>query len=102
MISAQIRWPFQRADKRGQVSRKLRDLIPGPARIIGTRVISHDRSLSPRPPADVAGDSSGVAAHGQPGGGALGIAARGVVRGAIDDDGVTRRASDKDTGSRKG
>jgi hypothetical protein len=48
VIAAQIRWPFQRTDKRGQVSRKLRDLIPVPARIIGTRVTSHDRSLLSR------------------------------------------------------
>ncbi len=37
-----------RTDKRGQMPRKPRDLIPVPARIIGPRVISHDRSLSPR------------------------------------------------------
>ena len=48
MIAAQIRRPFQRTDKRGQMPRKLRNLIPFPGRIIGPRVISHIRSLSPR------------------------------------------------------
>jgi hypothetical protein len=79
VIAAQIRWPFQRTDKRGQVSRKLSDLTPGPARIIGTRVISHDRSLSPRPqpmPLLIRPAWPLMASRA----GALGIAARGAVR----------------------
>ena len=79
MIAAQIRWPFQRTDKRGQVSGKLRDLIPVPARIIGTRVISHDRSVSPRsqPMSLVIRPARPLMVNWS---GALGIAARGVVR----------------------
>ena len=43
MITAKVRRPFQRADKRCQVPRKPGNLIPLPVRIL---ITDHDQSLS--------------------------------------------------------
>lgn len=48
MISAEVRRPFQRADKRGQVPREPGRLIPVPASILNQPVIGHSRIIPPR------------------------------------------------------
>jgi len=48
MITAKVQRPVQRADKRGQVPGKPRDVITAPASILNPPVIGHDRSLPPR------------------------------------------------------
>lgn len=46
MITAKVRRPFQRADKRGQVPRKPGNLIPLPVCILSPVITDHDQSLS--------------------------------------------------------
>jgi len=48
MITAEIRRPAQRADKRSQMAREPGGLVPLLARIFNLPGIGHDRSLPPR------------------------------------------------------
>jgi len=49
MITAKVRRPFQRADKRSQVPRKPGNLIRLPVCILRPVIADHDQSLSSRP-----------------------------------------------------